>query len=582
MPGYSLRDQVSVLDCTIRDGGYITEWQFDTSMVRECYRALSKAGVDYVELGYRDSASASGSNPSGMWRRVDETLLAEVTDGIDGAAIAVMVDYGKTRVDDFPTQSKSRVHLVRMAVHKTQVHEALRWLEALQAKGYRVALNVMGYPNYTPQEQHDLAAALRQSSIDMVYVVDSYGSLFPHQVRALVEPLTELGHITVGFHPHNNLQMAVANTLEALHAGARIVDGSLYGLGRGAGNLPTEILIMALERFGGHKYNAVPLFNCIDAHLLPLRSSYSWGYQLPYLLSGMSQVHPSYAKTLVDMHEFTIEDIYKAMEVVKHHAPVGFNPEVLQQVVEGGLIGRRRIDQRVEGAHPPPPPTDRPVPYAERHVGRDILVLANGPSLKLSRERIDAFIKKLDPIVLGANFLDGMFTPHYHAFTNKKRFMKYHHMVADRSTLLLSEHFEEDWIREYTARPYLPLRYVDVLSREFAIDRGILQSNCRTISVLLIGVAIVMGARRIFVAGMDCYLGCDQRHPLYYEEPDEHASSQSVIERHQWCQRYLELIDQYLRDRGQEGIHILTPTSYRAFYKGIANYIGPMAKLAHA
>lgn len=564
---------VKILDCTVRDGGYLNNWDFNRDFVREAYRSISKSGVDIMEIGYRGTDAYFDRKEYGIWRFSDEDILKETVNGISGARISLMADFGKIDVADFPLSRNSVVDLVRVAAHKYDLKDAIELLEKIKEKGYDVSLNAMGYSNYTKKEQKAIASMLKKSAIDIIYVVDSYGSIFPGQIRHMLDPLLQIGKIKVGFHPHNSLQMAFANSLEAIRCGAHFIDSTLYGMGRGAGNLPTEILVLYMELSGNRKYNVIPLLNCIDAYLLPFKKEIEWGYQLPYMLSGMHKCHPNYANKLVSFREYAIEDVSNIMEIIGKQEGIGYSDALLKEVIEKGCFGKseipRSVNRQASARH-----GQEVVPYVGRHKERDFLILANGPTLKEYKEKIDKFIKKVDPVILGANNLSGLYTPHYHAFNNKKRFMMYAGHVSKKSRLLLSQYFSDDMIREYTGLKYESLYFKDILSHDFDIKEGIIQTNCRTISVLLIAVAIVMGARRIFVAGMDGYLDfAISGKSLYYEEKDEKTDREMIMERHKWCQFFLEQINGYCLKNNREGIHIITPTSYKAFYKGIENYI---------
>ncbi|MDD5006786.1 MAG: aldolase catalytic domain-containing protein [Syntrophorhabdaceae bacterium] len=566
-----------ILDCTIRDGGYLNNWRFDKRMVREVYRALSKAGIDIVEIGFRGTEKYFKRDQFGPWRFTDIDDLRDVVQGINGAKVAIMGDFGKLDTDDITDDYCQYVSLVRIAVHKDGAFNAIKQLEAIRKKGFLVSLQAMGITSYTRDEIRELVTVLKDSSIDYVYIADSYGSILPDQMRPLIEPFQELKHIKVGFHPHNGLQMAFANTLEAIKCGIDIVDSTIYGMGRGAGNLPTEVLLSYLQLSTTDKYNVIPVLHVIDRFFMNIDTDEPWGYQLPYMLSGIFQCHPYYPKTLVDYREYSMEDIWSALEIVKKINPVGFSKDILNDIIKSGMIGstqhKSSTPSAPEKAVTPERSIDGGVPYKDRHAGREFLILANGPTLKEYRPRIEAFIKKHNPIILGANYISGFFTPHYHAFNNKKRFTDYVDTVEKDSILMIGENIPEEMVREYTARPYETLYFEDTLG-DFGIVDGIIQSNCRTISVLLMGIAIVMGAERIFAVGLDGYIGADATGGFhFYDEKVEPEERDLVIERHRFNQLFLEQIDAYLIHQGKEGIHILTPTGYKAFFKGIENYI---------
>ena len=568
--------QVQILDCSIRDGGYVNDWHFSPDLVREVYRAASKAGVDFVELGFRSSSKYFDPAKFGLWKFSSDQDLFQVTGKIRGAKIAIMGDYGRIDLEDLVDKKKSPIDVVRVAVHKTNVYDAIDFLEKVKAKGYIVSLQCMGYSVYEEAEKRELLDALKQTEMDYVYVADSYGSMFPFHVREVFEPFLELGGFKVGFHPHNNIQMAFANTLEAIRAGVHVVDTTIYGIGRGAGNLPTEILLSYLSTQGDDKYNVIPLLNCIERFFLDLKQKSPWGYQLPYMISGIFNSHPSYSKELLRRQEYSMEDIWKALGCVKELNPVGFKSDILDDLIRQGFIGAGATGSRNNGKTAGSVKSKDGIPpaYLNRYPDREFLVLANGPSLKKYQDQIRLFIDKYDPVVLGANYLGDLFIPHYHGFNNRKRFESYIKTVSPDSKLLIGTNLSKELVAEYTDRPYEDLVFRDVLDADFDIEDGVITSNCRTISVLLAGMAVVMGASRVFVAGMDGYLNANSvKSTLFYEEKFDPREHELNVERHRWNDIFLGQIDEYIRNQGGEGVHILTPTGHSAYYKSIENYL---------
>jgi 4-hydroxy 2-oxovalerate aldolase len=531
--------------------------------------------VNYVEMGFRGSEKYFDSEKYGLWRFTPDDLIREVTQNIRGAKIAVMGDFGKIDIEDFPPAEESPVNLVRVAVNKDKVFSAIDLLDGLKKRGYLTSLQCMGYSTYTENEKRDLLRALKSSSIDYVYVADSYGSMLPSQIRGLFEPLIETGGFRVGFHPHNNIQMAFANTLEAIRAGVDIVDASIYGMGRGAGNLPTEIILSFLSEQSSNTYNLLPVLNCIERFFLDLHRETPWGYELPYMISGMLNCHPNYAKEFLRRKFFSMEDIWAGVECIRELNPVGFSADLVERLISSGLVSPSKIETIAYSEETIASPAESfPAPsYIDRHKGREFLVLANGPNLKVYETEIEDFVRRYDPVILGANYLGGLYTPHYHAFNNKKRFVSYIDQVDPESRLLLGVNFPYDMIQEYITRDYERLVFHDLMEVDFDIQNGVISASCGTISVLLVAVAVVMGAERVFVAGMDGYL--DRRkvsHNLFYEEKFDSEEHDVNLKRHQTNERFLRQIDDYIRRNGGEGIHIITPTTHAGFYKNAANF----------
>lgn len=566
-----------ILDCTIRDGGYINNWRFNKRTVREIFRALSKSGVDYVELGFRGSEKYFDPRKYGMFRFTNDDDLRDIVKGIDGPKIAVMGDYGKIDLDDFVCANESCIDMVRIATHKNNIVNALNLLDKIKEKGYRTSLQAMGFAAYNKKEKSDLISVIRGFNVDFCYIADSYGSIFPHDIEGLFEPFLELKNIKIGFHPHNNLQMAFANTLEAIRIGVDIIDSSIYGMGRGAGNLPTEVVLAYLQVRDNKKYNVVPVLNIIDRFFLQIMAQSPWGYQLPFMIAGMFNCHPYYASEMVKRREYSIDDVWRALEIVEEMKPIGFDPKILDSLIRRGVLGgdiewEGKINDVVTRRFSPK--KNHKVSYANRHQGRDFLVLANGPTLNDYSGKIHKFIDKFKPIVMGANFLSGLFEPNYHAFNNSRRFIEYVDDVSKKSALLVGENIDKKIIEEYTDRKYETLHFENKLNSKFDIKAGHVQTNCRTISVLLLGIAIVMGAKRLFAAGMDGYFDKNNIiRGLFYDEEFEPNDTNMYIERHKWNESFIGQIDRYLRKRGGEGLHILTPTSHQKYYKGIDNFL---------
>ena len=564
--------QFEILDCTIRDGGYLNDWNFDKKFVRELYRNLSRTGIDIIEIGFRNIQKKD----FGIWYSTPEELIHELFDNISGASIALLIDQGEVDLERIPQSKNSLVSLYRIASHKDKVAEAMQLCDQIKQRGYRTSLQLMGIVGYSQKDKEELLKPLSQSSADYIYFADSYGSLFPGQIEELVDWLKPTGK-KIGFHPHNNLQLAFANTLEAIRCGIDIVDGTVYGMGRGAGNLPLEVLIIYLEKTLNHeKYNSIPVLDLIDRYFIKLQDEIKWGYNLPYMLSGLLEVHPNYAKALTDRKEHTVDDMVKILESIKNKKLIGFSKETLDEVVtsdfaqaadgEDVLDQNKEIKELLNKHH---------IPYQGRHTGRDFLILANGSTLKEYKPQIDEFIKKNEPVVMGGNFLGGLFSPDYHGFSNRKRFMSYIEQVSADSRLLLSSSFEESFIRDYTQRDFEHIAHLNRISSQFNIVDGLINSNCRSIVMLLVATAVVMGGSRIFIAGMDGYQSEENfraNKVHFYDEAAETKNFRMLLELHNWNEKLLQSINVYLTNQGKEELYIITPTSHKQFYKSIYNW----------
>ncbi|MHC4982210.1 MAG: aldolase catalytic domain-containing protein [Planctomycetota bacterium] len=295
------RPGIKVVDCTIRDGGLTNDSNFTLDTVRAVYAAACAAGIDYVELGYRNSKEMFSPEQFGVWRFCDEDQLRRATDGIDprDTKVSIMQDAHKAVAEDVLPSEQSVVSLIRVATYVKDVDKAIHLANNATDKGYECTINIMAI---SQEGGPTLDTAVQQmeeeTKVKAVYVVDSYGALYSEEIHYLIERFKMfLKTKEIGFHGHNNQLLAFANTIEAIIKGANYVDGTLYGLGRAAGNCPLELLMGFLKN---PKFNIVPTLEVIGKTIMPLRETIDWGYHIPYMLTGIRNQHPRDAMEWMD------------------------------------------------------------------------------------------------------------------------------------------------------------------------------------------------------------------------------------------------------------------------------------------
>lgn len=289
------RSGVQVVDATLRDGGLVNEFYFTDDFVRDLYQANLKAGVDYMEFGYKASKEIFDENKFGKWKFCkDEDIREIVGDNDTDLKIAVMADVGRCDYKtDIIDRSDSPIDLIRVATYLNTIPTAIDMIEDAAKKGYEVSCNIMAISN---SQESDLLVALDllgQTPVDVFYIVDSYGALYPEQIARIADiymNFAEKYGKKVGIHAHNNQQLAFANTIEAVGDGVDWLDGTYSGMGRGAGNCAMELLLGFLRN---PKYNIAPVLQFIDKHMTKLaQSDVVWGYDLQYLMTGLLNQHP--------------------------------------------------------------------------------------------------------------------------------------------------------------------------------------------------------------------------------------------------------------------------------------------------
>ncbi|MCX5696888.1 MAG: aldolase catalytic domain-containing protein [Candidatus Omnitrophica bacterium] len=292
------REKIKVFDCTIRDGGLINNHDFDDRFVREVYKALSAAGVDYMEIGYKNSKKLFSQKDFGKWKFCDDDHIRKIIDGIESKTkISVMVDVDRVDIEDVLPRKESPVHMVRVASYVKDIDKAIFLVNHFADKGYETTVNIMAISRALDNELNEALHQLEEEcKADVIYLVDSFGALYQESIEFLVKKFKSiLKSKEVGIHAHNNQQLAFGNTIEAIIHDANFVDGTVYGLGRAAGNCPLELLIGFLKN---PKFDIRPILDLISNEFIPLRNKIEWGYIIPYAITGILDEHPKAAMVL--------------------------------------------------------------------------------------------------------------------------------------------------------------------------------------------------------------------------------------------------------------------------------------------
>jgi 4-hydroxy 2-oxovalerate aldolase len=293
------KENIKVMDCTVRDGGLMNKWQFSDEFVRGVYEKCVEAGIDYMEIGYKSSESAFSRDEVGPWKFCDDKDLKRVVgENNTNLKLSAMADIGRIDPDDIPPASESLIDMMRVACYVHQVDKAVWLAEPCMDKGYEVTINLMAVSKVNEVELDQALADLAKSRVPTIYVVDSFGSLYCESIEHLVKKYKKaLPGKELGIHAHNNMQLAMSNTITSLMNGATMLDATLLGMGRGAGNCPIEILIAFLKN---PKYRLLPLLDAIQNHVKPWQEKIDWGYHVPYLITGSMNEHPRSAMKWMD------------------------------------------------------------------------------------------------------------------------------------------------------------------------------------------------------------------------------------------------------------------------------------------
>lgn len=388
-------DELTLLDCTLRDGGYYNLWDFDIGLIDRYLVAMAAAGVDVVEMGLRSLNTNGFRGPCAY--TTDEFLSGlRVPDQL---TVAVMVNASEFVGDDnpvailkrlFPVKAEaSRVDLVRIACHVHEFAEALEAGVSLKSQGYRVGFNLMQIADRTEPEVEALAELASGYPIDVLYFADSLGGMGPQQTCQIVNWLRRHWRGPLGIHTHDNLRMALQNTLAAMDAGVTWLDSTVTGMGRGPGNARTEELAIEIAGARGMKVSLVPLMQVIRSDFRPMQERFGWGTNPFYYLAGRYGIHPTYIQEMLGDSRYSEEDVLAVIDHLRVNGGKQFSFDALNSA--------RHFYRHTGGG------SWEPRAWLN---GREVLLLGTGPGVRRHRQAIENYISRNRPVVIALNTQD--------------------------------------------------------------------------------------------------------------------------------------------------------------------------------
>ena len=310
----TVREDIKVFDCTIRDGGLVNNYHFSDEFVKAHYETCVAAGVDYMEIGKNVSPTIMSVDEYGPWNFCkEEDIRRIVGENKTNMKIAVMSDIGRSLKEELRPKSESVVDMIRIATYIHQIPAAIELIQDAHEKGYETTVNIMAISKSFDDELDEVLAQLAKTPVNVIYIADSFGSFYPEQIKKLTEKYLKVAVDSgkqIGIHAHNNLQLAYANTLESMIYGASFLDVTISGFGRGAGNCPLELLIGFLKN---PKYKLMPVLKFIEEFIVPLEKELDWGYSIPYMLTGQLNEHPRAAMKARDEKDTNYREFYRTL-----------------------------------------------------------------------------------------------------------------------------------------------------------------------------------------------------------------------------------------------------------------------------
>jgi len=329
---------IRILDCTLRDGGYINNWRFNNNFTSEYNRLIEKNDIDYVELGFVNKTKNYKGLIVGNERNLDKSLINNYN--LSNDKKVVMADYADINMELL--KQKLNIELIRIAFHKKDLNSAIKCCIEVKKLGYKVSVNAMAITNYSDDELIMLFKYVNDNRLDILYLADSYGSLNQKKINKYLHMFDSklYPECSIGFHLHNNMNNAYSNYEFIVNNVSDIdreiiVDTTIFGMGRGAGNLQTELVLV--NKYNNNIENIVEILSFIQVYIKPIYNNLEnkWGYELDYLLSGYLNMHPNYIGKMRDLNISMVNRFFLIEKMIEKKIKYNyFDIKIVNSLVE--------------------------------------------------------------------------------------------------------------------------------------------------------------------------------------------------------------------------------------------------------
>lgn len=515
--------KIKVLDCTLRDGGYVNDWAFGKDAIAGLLNKMSLANVDCVEVGFLrpvpydenrslfpDKASLDGilKNKS---KNVKYFVMYDVSNPVD--------------IDSFPKNDGKGIDGIRVIFKKDRINDGIVAVKKFMSLGYLVAANFVSTNFYTDEEFIDGIKIFNEIKPYTITIVDTFGSMkndeFLHYIKLADEYLDK--DIVLSYHAHNNLQQAYQNAVSFVNLKLDreiLIDASVFGMGRGAGNLNLELFAEYLNANFKKDYHIVPILEIMDEYLQDTYKKNFWGYSLPLYISGTLNVHPNYAIYLAEKNTLTEKSLYEILKNINEEDRQKYKKEIAENYYVEYMNVYRDDAADIDK-------------LAKELKGKNILVLAPGRSINDNKDKINAELSKSDTVGISLNFYNKDSKTDYLFSSNMRRYSKLDDKIGSdiKTKVILTSNMREAKNKDYVINFFsLALESKDI------IDNA---------ALMVFKLLIKLGISSVKVAGMDGY---DVHNPYVYSDESTQFDFSNVANmRNKLIKKELEQIKKSLR-----------------------------------
>ena len=406
---------IKLLDCTLRDGGYINDWEFGADNLVSVFERQVSSGAEIIEIGFLDERRGFDKNRSIM---PSTDCARKILGKVDKrqAMVVGMIDYGTCGISKIEPCEASYLDGIRVIFKKHLMHEAIAFCGEIKKLGYKVFAQAVSITSYSDEELMELIGLVNGVELYAMSMVDTYGLLYKDNLMhyfVMLDRYLKPG-IALGYHAHNNFQLAYSNCMEVLrHQTERtiVVDATLYGMGKSAGNAPIELLSMHLNECYGKKYDINQMLEAIDGNIMRFYQKSPWGYNLFYYLAASNRCHPNYVQALMDNHTLSIKSINEILNRIVPGKKLMYDPKHIEELYYE--YQRAECDDSEDKKE-----------LSGLLAGKEVLVLGPGSSIRLEYEKIRQYIVGKKPVVIAINYIPEELEVDYVFLSNPRRYIR--------------------------------------------------------------------------------------------------------------------------------------------------------------
>lgn len=487
-------DRIRILDCTLRDGGYINHFKFGQSAIQSIIQKLSSASIDIIECGFLRSQAF---DPDCTLFGSIDAIKKMIGKKNPNLMYVGMIQYGKIRIDEITPYDGTSIDGIRLTFHEHEIDESFVMGKQLMDKGYKLFMQPVGTTTYSDEALLKLIARINEIKPYAFYLVDTLGIMYKNDLLRMFYLIDHNldKHITLGFHSHNNLQLSFANAQELMQLNTPrklIIDSSVFGMGRGAGNLNTELVTQYINFNFGLKYDNIEILEIIDEYIRPLSFQYKWGYDAAYYIASVTGCHPNYASLLMNKQTLHVQDIHAILNGLAEDKRALFDKKYIEEkyvMYMNHHVDDHEVRQKLK----------------ERIREKQVVLLAPGKSLKENAVLVQRLCSDENCFVMSVNFVPENIEVDAAFISNMKRFKSMQELIdhSMRQKLMivtsniLTESAENIWVINYASYINEDARITDIAG------------------LMCIQFLKKIGVRKIMLAGFDGF--SSNQKDNYYE-----------------------------------------------------------------